>query len=104
MEDKWDRWHPDEQLVAAVLAGSAARMSDLNDSDRAWVVAGLMSAHLTAEDIADRLGCSLRLVRAIRALPLTAVCLYALQESANFTDELRLAQAGAAGLGLRLLN
>lgn len=65
-------------------------MADLTAPDRAWLVAGLTLAGLTAKDIADRLGCSLRLVRSIRAEPSTQVCLIAQIESRNFADELRL--------------
>lgn len=92
------RWRPDEQLVAAVLAGSATKMADLAGPDRSWVVAGLTLSHIKAEDIADRLNCSRRLVFAILADPMTAVCLYALRETAAFADELRLARSGAASL------
>jgi hypothetical protein len=65
-------------------------MCDLSAPDRAWLVAGLTLAGLTAKDIADRLGCSLRLVRSVRAEPSTQVCLIAQIESRNFADELRL--------------
>lgn len=87
------RWMPDEQLVASVLAGSGRKMSQLESSDRSWVVAGLTLAGLTAEDIADRLGCSLRLVRSIRAEDMTQVCVQMQTETANFTSELRLARS-----------
>lgn len=86
------RWLPDMQLIPAVLAGGGRKMSQLSSSDRCWVVAGLTLSGLTAEEIADRLDCSLRLVRSIRAEDMTAVCTYVQTESRNFTDELRLAQ------------
>lgn len=86
------RWEPDDQLVAAVLAGVRGhRMSALAHPDRCWVVAGLTLAGLTAEDIAERLACSLRLVRALRAEDMTQVCLRTQREAAAFADELRLA-------------
>lgn len=69
-------------------------MANLGDNDRAWVVAGLTVAGLTAEDIRDRLKCSLRLVRAIVALPLTRACLYAQTETENWIGENRLLQGG----------
>ncbi len=89
------RWEPDEQLVAAVLAGSSATMGSLATPDRCWLVAGLTLHGLTAEDIADRMSCSLRLVRAIRAEDMTQVCLRMQQETRHFHDELRLAHSEA---------
>lgn len=68
-------------------------MADMSQPDRAWVVAGLTLAGLTAKDIAGRLGCSLRLVRSIRAEDMTQVCVVALTESRNFSNELRLEQS-----------
>lgn len=65
-------------------------MAELSQSDRAWVVAGLTLAGLTAKDIAERLGCSLRLVRSIRATDLAQVCLLMQRETQNFTCELRM--------------
>lgn len=91
--DERIRWVPDEQLIPSVLAGSGRRMSELECSDRSWVVAGLTLAGLTAEDIADRLGCSLRLVRSIRAEDMTRVCSSMQQESAAFTGEMRMLRA-----------
>lgn len=85
------RWQPDDQLVPAILAGSRKRMADLSDSDRSWVVAGLGIAGLTAEEIAERLKCSLRLVRSVRALPLTRAFEYAQTETTNWVNEARLA-------------
>ncbi len=73
-------------------------MSQLGVSDRCWVVAGLTLAGLTAEDIADRMGCSLRLVRSIRAEDMTRVCSQMQSESANFANELRLAKSEARQL------
>jgi len=85
------RWEPDDQLVPAVLASVRAyRMSALAHPDRCWVVAGLTLAGLTAEDIAERLACSLRLVRALRADDMTQVCLRIQRETHAFRDELRL--------------
>lgn len=91
------RWAPDEQLVPAILASGKRvdGMKQLDGPDRCWVVAGLTVAGLTAEDIADRLDCSLRLVRSIRAEDMTQVCVIMARESRNFADELRLARADA---------
>ena len=87
-----EAWEPDEQLVPAALARKLA-MSDLSVPDRCWVVAGLTLHGLTAEDTAERLGCSLRLVRTIRADPLTRVCVWAQREASAFADELRLSRS-----------
>jgi hypothetical protein len=75
------------------MAGGGRKMAQLSSSDRCWVVAGLTVLGLTAGDIADRLDCSLRLVRSIRSDDMTAVCVYALTESTNFASEMRLAQS-----------
>lgn len=96
------RWEPDLQLIPAVLAGGGRKMSQLDTPDRCWVVAGLTVAGLTAEEIADRLDCSLRLVRSIRAEDMTAVCTYVQTESKNFTDELRLSVSQARQTATRL--
>lgn len=96
------RWAPDLQLIAAVMAGGGRRMSQLSVPDRCWVVAGMTLLGLTAEEIADRLSCSLRLVRAVRAEDMTAVCTFVQTESRNFADELRLAQTQLRLLSTRL--
>lgn len=93
---------PDEQLVPAVLAGTSRKMSQLCSSDRSWVVAGLTLAGLTAEDIADRLSCSLRLVRSIRAEDMTQVCVQMQSETDNFANELRLSRASNAAQTARI--
>lgn len=85
------------QMIPAVLAGGGRTMGQLSSSDRCWVVAGLTLAGLTAGEIADRLHCSLRLVRSIRAEDMTALCSYVQSESRNFADELRLATSQATG-------
>lgn len=85
------RWEPDAQMVAAVLSMPKAsrKMTELSDADRSWLVAGLTLAGVTAQDIADRLSCSLRLVRAIRAEDMTQVCVVAQRETRELGDELR---------------
>lgn len=89
------RWEPDLQLIPAVMAGGGRKMSQLSTSDRCWLVAGLTLAGLTADEIADRLSCSLRLVRSIRAEDMTAMCTFVQVESTNFTNELRLSNRQA---------
>ena len=84
------RWHPDEQLVPAILAGGGHRMSDLSPHDRAWVVAELKDRGLTADQIRSWLGCSLRTVRFIAAEPAVDMARLYLRERENFADELRM--------------
>lgn len=76
-----ERWEPDPLMVAAVLSMPKAsrKMTELSDPDRAWLVAGLTLAGVTAEDIAERTGCSRRLVMSIRAEDMTQVCKIAQQ-------------------------
>ena len=87
-------WSPDAQLIAAALSvhTPTATLARLSAPDRCCVVAGLDSAGLTTEDIAVRLGCSIRTVRTVRSDPMTVVCARMQAETAHFTDELRLAR------------
>lgn len=87
-----ERWQPDEGVVPAYLAGGGKPMRDLLLADRCWVVASLTHAGCTADYIRQRMDCSLRLVRTVRAEPMTAVCLMYLTEAAVFADELRLSR------------
>ncbi|OMC08541.1 hypothetical protein [Mycolicibacterium fortuitum] len=86
------RWEPDAQMVAAVLSMPKAsrKMTELSDADRSWLVAGLTLAGVTAQDIADRLSCSLRLVRAIRAEDMTQMAYIAQDETRKLGDDLRV--------------
>lgn len=90
-----ERWEPDEHLVPAAKAGRLT-MADLAAPDRAWVVAHLTAEGMTAAETADRLGCSLRLVKAVRAEPMTAVCALLAAETAAFDGELRLVRSELA--------
>lgn len=74
-------WAPDEHLIDAAREGKL-RATAMSGPDRCWVVAGLTAAGVTAEETARLLHCSLRLVRQIRAEPMTAVCTYALDIAA----------------------
>lgn len=78
-------------MVAAVLSTPKFRMkmTDLSEPDRSWLVAGLTLAGMTAHGIAERLSCSLRLVRTIRAEDMTQVCLLAQHREQALTNELR---------------
>lgn len=81
------------QLVPSLLAGPRPELK-LSGPDRAWAVAGLTLAGKTAEDIASRIGVSLRLVRTIRSDPMTQVCMFYQRESETFASELRMVNEG----------
>ncbi|MGV0738224.1 hypothetical protein ABQF35_14310 [Mycobacterium syngnathidarum] len=85
-----ERWEPDAQMVAAVLSMPKASraMTELSDPDRAWLVAGLTLAGMTAEEIAERTKCSRRLVMSIRAEDMTQVCKVAQQQTGEISEEL----------------
>lgn len=71
-------WVPDDNLVEhARLGGVNGRL--LCNEDRAWVVAGLTAAGLTGEETAKCLGLSLRVIRQVRAEPMTRIAVYALR-------------------------
>ena len=86
-----ERWEPDHNLVASVLSTpkSTKRMTDLSGPDRSWLVAGLTLSGMTAKAIADRLSCSLRLVRTIRSEEMTQVCHWSQKREAALVDEVR---------------
>lgn len=98
-------WQPDEQLVPAIMALSSSRptMRELKPADRSWVVAGLHLKGLTANQIVDRLKpCSLRLVRAVLAEPMTKVCILYQREAGNFGNEYRMMASEVARLSAAL--
>lgn len=91
------RWEPDTNLAQVVLTSPRApfKMTELADVDRAWLVAGLSDtvlgeAGLTADEIAERTDCCLRLVRSIRAADATLVAEYAQVQNRVLDDELRV--------------
>lgn len=76
-----DGWIPDDGLVEKVrLIGYPIKdlPEDTKDADRMWIVVGLSALGWTAQEIADRMDCSLRLVRNIKAdNPAYAMATYA---------------------------
>lgn len=82
------QWAPDEHLIDCGRAGKLDAKV-LTGPDRSWVVAGLAVAGFTAEDTAKLLKCSLRLIRQIRAEPMTIVCRYALTITDTLVTEQR---------------
>ncbi|AXN53351.1 HNH endonuclease [Mycobacterium phage Thonko] len=85
--DDLPRWSPDELLVPAILAGSPTVMSDLSLADRAWAVLQLKDLGYTAEFTAERLDCSVRLVRSIIADDLGQVMRRYIDQSETNTRE-----------------
>jgi hypothetical protein len=102
--DEQPRWRPDDQLIPAILAGSATVLTDLAPPDRAWVVAGMRRAGLTNEQIRLRLDCSIRKVKEIAADPMYAVCRLLQDESSHFADELRMVRDEHRLRGIALAN
>lgn len=91
LDTDWAKdWSPDHLLVPAVLAQSRPIATITAKQDRCWLVGGLQAEGLTADDIADRLKCSLRLVRTLLAEDMTTVCRLYLTEADHFAEELRL--------------
>ncbi len=71
-------WEPDEQVVDAVLDGRAT-LETRADEDRAVVVATLSERGESVEQIADRLSCCTRVVKRLRAAPLTRTLVRAMR-------------------------
>lgn len=63
-------WEPDPHLIPAATDGRL-QATKMTEPDRAYVVAVLTRRGESADRIADRLHCSPRLVKRIRAEPLT---------------------------------
>ena len=84
-------------LVPALLAGSPTRMADLGKCDRVWAVVVMTDdENMPAEDIAARLGCSLRLVRSILADPAAGLTRMDRAEAENFERELGMTSGEVA--------
>ncbi len=70
-------WLPDDGLVEKARMMGQPIIS-MSNADRTWVVVSLSALGWTAQDIADRLSCSLRLIRNIKAEPAAQLAAYAL--------------------------
>lgn len=81
-EEAVERWEPDALMVSVVLSSPKASrgLKELSGPDRSWLVAGLTLAGMSAKEIAARTDCSIRLVKAIRAEPMTQVCAFVHEE------------------------
>lgn len=93
------QWLPDAQLLPALLAGSTSvTYAQMTRGDRAWAIAGLRRAGVTAEAIAEQLLCSLRQVRAVAAEPAAIMARFYMDEADTFEDTLRMYQGDVARL------
>ena len=89
-------WEPDPQVVDAVLDGRAW-LDTLDDEDRAVVVATLSERGESVEQIADRLRCCTRVVKRLRAAPLTRTLVRAMRaEQAQAEAESKARRAAGA--------
>ena len=94
-------WEPDTAIVDAVLCGRR-RLDDLDETDRAVVVAELSNAGESVELIANRLGCTPRTVKRMRAWPLTRTLLRARSAEAAVEQWQSRAMSRDAGEAERL--
>lgn len=90
-----ERWEPDPMLVDAATDGRLDATA-MPDEDRAYVVAVLSERGESADQIANRLHCSPRLVKRIRAEPLTVT----LRRTAQVERVLAAAESKARHLEL----
>lgn len=86
------RWEPDFQLVPAVMSlpHSPKHLTEYSKPDQCWLVAGLTLAGWSVAEIEDRCGGSERLIKGIRAEPMTELCKLMQTETGRLSDELRL--------------
>lgn len=93
------QWLPDAQLLPALLAGSTSvTYTQMTRGDRAWAIAGLRRAGVTAEAIAEQLVCSLRQVRAVAAEPAAIMARFYMDETEAFDNTLRMLQGDVGRL------
>lgn len=93
-------WEPDEAVVDAVLDGRAS-LTTLEDADRCVVVATLSERGESVEQIADRLDCCTRVVKRLRAAPLTRTLVRAMRaEHAQQRAESKARRASTADQGV----
>lgn len=65
----------------------------MRPGDRAWIVAGLELSGEAAERTAERMGCSLRLIRSLRAEDITQMAKLLKTETAQLEGDLRAEQS-----------
>lgn len=88
-------WQPDWHLIDAFEAGRI-RLADLTREDRAVLVATLTHSGRSVDQIADRLNCCTRVVKRIRADPLTPTLARLLEAEQRADDAERRAHHQAA--------
>lgn len=98
-------WTPDEHLIHAARAGQIKVLA-LDHHERVWVVAVLTAEGETATAIAGLVGCSLRLVKQIRADPAAHIARHALRVAATVdaAERRRAREAVAARLAVEAAN
>lgn len=89
-------WEPDWHVVDAVVSRRKG-LDDLDLTDRCVVVAGLTHRGRSVNDIAEHLGCCTRVVKRLRAQPLTAALTHLLEaeQRADNAERRTLAQSAA---------
>ncbi|RJO71425.1 hypothetical protein D5S18_24965 [Nocardia panacis] len=86
------RWHPDEHLIDAAIAGRV-HSNDLATSDRAWLVAQLTHRGHPNDTIAAWLHCSRRTVQMARIDPIAVLTARLLAAEAAAEDARRQVRA-----------
>ena len=86
------RWQPDLQLVPAILATPKwpRELTDYEEPDRCWIIAGVDIAGWSAPEIMHRIGGSKRLVHDIRSKPFTELCKLMQAEVTRLETDLRV--------------
>lgn len=92
------RWQPDMQLVPAILLTPRwpRHLTDYDEPDRCWIIAGVDLAGWSANEIKDRIGGSIRLIRDLRSLPFTELCKLMQTEITRLETDLRVEQISHA--------
>lgn len=90
-----ERWEPDWHMIDAVLASphSSKPITKMRPGDRAWIVAALELSGEGAERSAERMGCSLRLIRSWRAEDITELARLLQRSEDIAASELRAEQS-----------
>lgn len=96
------RWIPDCNLTDAALSGRI-HVSDLDQADRAWLVASLTYAGRTTDLIASKLHCSRRLVQQIRCEPMAVVVTRLLEAEAAADKAMCRAKANTSAAAVTQL-